>query len=365
MPVPGAGTMTRVLAIATNPITGASTRFRVLQWKSHLERAGFALAMDTFFSVRGAEILYRPGQSLLKLAHVVAGSARRVASLARAGRTADLILVHREAFPLGQRIGLAAIKRFAGPVVYDYDDAMFVPQRRGRGLLAWAENPGAPAEVMGISSMVLAGNEYLAAYARRFARRVIAFPTCIDTDYFRPTQRPTGAMCRVGWIGSHTTAKYLESLRPVLERVAADHRFELTVVGSQRPIHVEGAQVRHSAWALEHEVRQFQACDIGIYPLWEDPWTRGKCGFKAIQFMACGVPVVAAAIGVNREIIEDGVNGFLASTEAEWEEKLGLLLTDPGLGRKLGAAGRQTVEERYSLRAQGPVLVESLRSVLG
>jgi glycosyltransferase involved in cell wall biosynthesis len=111
-------------------------------------------------------------------------------------------------------------------------------------------------------------------------------------------------------------------------------------------------------------VRLFNTCDVGVYPLADDEWSRGKCGFKAIEFMACGVPVVAAAVGVNREIVEDGVNGFLASTEDEWVEKLGRLLADPQLRRRFGEAGRRTIEERYSLRVHAPTLVATLRGVI-
>ncbi len=356
----------RILVLATNPVEAASTRFRVLQWRPYLERAGFSLALDTFFSsAAAAAVLYRPGRHLSKLAYFLSGMTRRLANLARASRRADLLLIHREAFPLGLKLLFRKLEKFAGAIIYDYDDAMFLPQRQGRGILARLEDLETPKEIMALSALVLAGNQFLADYARRYARRVIVLPTCIDPEKFYPLDRPRSSeRCVVGWIGSHTTAKYLQGLLPVLQRVAAKHRFTLYGVGSPTPIRAQGLDVAQSPWALAREVEDFQHCDVGVYPLWDDPWAQGKCGFKAIQFMACGVPVVAQAVGVNREIIQDGVNGFLAATEAEWEEKLGWLLSDPRLREKLGQTGRRTAEERYSLDVHAPRFISALQEAV-
>jgi glycosyltransferase involved in cell wall biosynthesis len=124
---------------------------------------------------------------------------------------------------------------------------------------------------------------------------------------------------------------------------------------------LSGVEIEHRPWRLEREVEDFARCDIGVYPLWDDPWSSGKCGFKAIQFMACGVPVVASALGVNRQIIEDGVNGFLASRPEEWVTKLTTLLTEPDLREQFSLAGRRMIEERYSLTAHAPTLLQVLR----
>src|SRR5207342_2377602 len=150
----------------------------------------------------------------------------------------------------------------------------------------------------------------------------------------------------VGWIGTPTTFPYLEGLADVLREVAAQHPFVLKVSGAGRAAHFPGLKVVEVPWSLDREVELFNTCDIGVYPLTDDEWAKGKCGFKAIQFMACGVPVVEAAVGVNTEIIQDGVNGFLASTASEWEDKIGRLLADAGLRQRLGEAGRKTIEQR-------------------
>jgi glycosyltransferase involved in cell wall biosynthesis len=134
----------------------------------------------------------------------------------------------------------------------------------------------------------------------------------------------------------------------------------LRISGVARPLHVPGVETENIEWSLDREVQLFNTCDIGVYPLADDEWARGKCGFKAIQFMACGVPVVASAVGVNREIIEDGVNGFLASNADEWRCKLARLLDDVELRRRFAVAGRETIERRYSLAVNAPVLAEIL-----
>jgi len=356
---------TRILALATNPETGASTRFRVLQWVPALEAAGFTLTLDAFFSAGDAAALYRHGGLLSKVGSAAAGAVRRGMTLYRAPHHADVLFIHREAFPFGRRLFWSALKRFHGPIIYDYDDAMFLPQRAGRGLLARIENLETPKAMMERADVVFAGNPFLAEYARRHARRVLHLPTCIDTQRFAPrgTSRGPGELLVVGWIGSHTTAKYLASLQRVLEAVAQQVPFRLYVVGNPHPLALRGVEITHAQWSLAREVEDFAACDIGIYPLWNDEWALGKCGFKAIQFMACGVPVVVSAVGVNQEIIQDGVNGYLATTEDEWIAKLTQLLTQEELRRRLGQGGRHTIESRYSLTAHAGTFIGALHDL--
>jgi glycosyltransferase involved in cell wall biosynthesis len=195
---------------------------------------------------------------------------------------------------------------------------------------------------------------------------VTTIPTSVDTSRWVPraTAAPNPGVPIVGWIGSPTTGQYIRQLAPVLQRVAATHRFRMRISGAGAPVEMPGVSVDDVPWALEREVELFNTCDVGVYPLPDDEWSKGKCGFKAIQFMACGVPVVASAVGVNREIVEDGVNGFLASTADEWVDKLGRLLTDPALRRRFGDAGRRTIEQRYSLEVNAPHLAEVLRRVV-
>jgi len=352
----------RILALTTNPIEGASTRYRVHAYIPYLERQGCTVDLHPFFPSKSLAAVYSSGDLLGKLYYVVKGFQKRLSQLRR--HRYDLVLVHRELFPLGLRVFLGRLGKIGAQVVYDYDDAMFLPQRQGRWLLGKLEDTNSVREVMALSNLVVAGNDFLAAYARRYNQNVTILPTAVDTERFRlrDSSRQVGH-CTIGWIGSHTTIKYLYSLRSIFERLAKSHSFELKVVGASFSLSFNGLQVRQQEWSLEREVKDFQSCDIGVYPLWNDDWSKGKCGFKAIQFMSVGVPVIASKVGVNRNIIQDGVNGFLAASEQEWCDKLALLLKNPDLRREMGLAGRKTVEERYSLDVNAPKLLQALQDI--
>ena len=359
----------RVLALSPIPEEGAGCRFRVAQFIPYLRSVGIDVTLRSLFDVDFFRLVYKHGHYVRKASAFTALSLRYLTSL-RDARTFDAILIYREIFPIGP----ALIERLLGagerpPIVFDFDDAIFLPSvsDANRPILP-LKAPGKVATIIRHSDRVIAGNAYLAAYARRFSDAVTVIPTVVDTARFVPrldAASGNGAAAArgpiVGWIGSPTTASYIRGLAPVLRRAAERHRFVLRVSGAGEPLDVPGVATEQPPWALDREVELFNTCDVGVYPLADDEWSRGKCGFKAIEFMACGVPVVASAVGVNREIIDDGVNGFLASTDDEWVDKLGRLLADRDLRRRLGEAGRRTIEERYSLRVHAPALAEVIR----
>jgi glycosyltransferase involved in cell wall biosynthesis len=291
---------------------------------------------------------------------------RRVAEMLQIGRY-DLVLLYREAIPLGPPIIESFIARRGIPIVYDFDDAIFLPNvSEANKAFGFLKDPGRVASIVRRSTHVIVGNDFLGEFARRHSRAVTVIPTAVDTDRFVPRpDLPRGGPPVVGWIGSPTTFPYLERLVDVLRKVAEQHQFVLRVSGAGRPISFPGLQVEDVPWSLPDEVRLFNTCDIGVYPLTDDDWARGKCGFKAIQCMACGVPVVASAVGVNREIIQDGGNSFLASTPGEWVEKLGRLLSDTAVRARMASAGRRTIEERLSLHVTTPRVAAVLHAVAG
>jgi len=357
----------RLLALSPVPPEGAGCRFRVMQYIPALEHAGFAVTVAPFFDAAFFDLVYRPGHHARKVAAFLRQSVRRFQLLLTRERF-DAFFVYREAYPFGPAVFESVLAHTGGrPLIYDFDDAIFLSNSSEANRLASSlKYPQKVPAIIRRSAMVLAGNDYLADYARRFNSSVEVLPTCVDTNVFVPrkTPRPAGAPLVVGWIGTPTTAAYLKSLSVSLGRLASDHAFEVRVSGSGGAVEFPGVKTVNERWSLDREVELFNTCDVGVYPLTDDEWAKGKCGFKAIQFMACGVPVVAAAVGVNREIIQDGVNGFLASTEREWHQKLGLLLADADLRQRLGGAGRKTIEERYSLAVNAPRLVGMLRGVM-
>jgi len=356
----------RLLALSPVPAEGAGCRFRVMQYIPALERAGFTVTIAPFFDAAFFDLVYRPGRYVEKLAAFVRQTFARLTLLLSRDQY-DAFFIYREAYPFGPPWFEALLSRGRRPIVYDFDDAIFLENSSDANRFASAlKYPQKVPSIIRRSALVLAGNEYLANYARAYNPAVTVLPTCVDTTVFvpRPSPRPAGAPLVVGWIGTPTTAAYLKALGPSLSRLASRCAFELRVSGSGEPLDFPGVTTANERWSLAREVELFNTCDIGVYPLTDDEWAKGKCGFKAIQFMACGVPVVAGAVGVNRDIIQDGVNGFLASSEQEWDEKIARLLGDADLRRRLGAAGRRTIEERYSLAANAPRLVSALRDVV-
>jgi len=357
---------TRVLAISPIPEEGAGCRFRIAHYIPHLEANGFEVTLLTLFSTDFFRRVYRPGH-LLGKSVVFAGLALRHLWALRRVREYDVVFIYRELFPVGPAF-VEWLMSLPGcpPIVFDFDDAIFLPSvSEANRLIAALKTPGKVATIVRRSAQVVVGNDYLAAYARQFNPAVNVIPTSVDTSRFTPRATPhAGAATEgpvVGWIGSPTTTSYLMGLTPVLQRVAAQQPFVLRVSGTGDPVSMPGVLVENAEWRLSGEIDLFRNCDIGVYPLVDDAWAKGKCGFKAIEFMACGVPVVASAVGVNREIIEDGVNGFLATTDNEWVEKLGRLIAEPDLRSRFAAAGRRTIEERYSLHVNAPKLADVLR----
>lgn len=356
----------KVLALSPMPVEGAGCRFRIAQFVPYLRDRGFDVTISPFYTREFFELVYQPGQHARKAASFMALAWRRFREMFELGNY-DLVFLYREAIPLGPPLIERAIARRGVPIVYDFDDAIFLPAvSEANRSISFLKDPGRVAQILKLSAEVVVGNEFLAAFARQHTPNVSVIPTAVDTTRFVPrTAEPAGPReLVVGWIGSPTTFPYLEALAPLLERVAARQPFTLKVSGAGKPVRFPGVNVVDVPWSLDQEVTLFNSCDAGVYPLTDDDWARGKCGFKAIQFMACGVPVVAAAVGVNREIIDDGRNGFLAGNPAEWAEKLERLLVDADLRRRFAVAGRETIEARYSLRVTAPQLAAIMQKAL-
>jgi glycosyltransferase involved in cell wall biosynthesis len=362
--------MIRVLALSPLPEEGAGCRFRIAQFIPYLRSVGIDVALRTLYDAEFFDLVYRRGQYAGKAMRFTELCLRQVNLLRQASRF-DAIFIYRELFPIGPALGerLLASRK---PLIFDFDDAVFLRHvSDANRFLSALKMPSKLSAIIGQSDHVITGNEYLAAYARRFNDAVSVIPTCVDTAKFTPSpfapwrnRRDASDEPIIGWIGSQTTGRYVRELAPVFRRVREEHSFVLRVSGALEPFELSGIRIEEPRWTLATEVELYNTCDIGVYPLPDCEWSKGKCGFKAIAFMACAVPVVAAAVGANRDIVQDGVNGFLAASEDEWVEKLGRLVADPELRRRLGEAGRRTVEERYSLRVHAPSIAAVVRSVL-
>lgn len=281
----------------------------------------------------------------------------------------DVLWIEKEALPW-LPLWLESWLLRGVPYVLDYDDAIFhsydlhsrpwvrrIYGRRLDGLMAGA-------------ALVVGGNNYLAQRAREAGtRRVEMLPTVIDllrypisdTATSEVNSRGSESLCIV-WIGSPTTAHYLQLLSEPLRLLAEKISFTLRVIGGGQ-VSLPGVKVESVVWTEATEVASIQSGDVGVMPLLDSPWERGKCGYKLIQYMACSLPVVASAVGVNSEIVEHGTNGFLASTSDEWVVALEKLLRNADLRRRMGQDGRRRVEKYYCSQQTAPRLVALLLSV--
>lgn len=315
----------------------ASTRYRVLQYMPSLERGGISCTV----------------KSLSK-------TSRNWFSLARQLRRADLVFIQKKLFT---RLELFMVRKLARRMVYDFDDAVMFKCDAASARQIERQRKRFAATVRK-ADLVIAGNSYLRAQTLPWNPNVQVLPTPLHTGSYpeRQTVRDTGAVV-LGWIGSRGTLKYLRDISPVLENLGCLFpRLKLKIVADDF-FSLEHLEVIRKPWSAMDEIADLHSFDIGLMPLRDDEWTRGKCGFKLLQCMAVGLPVVCSPVGMNSEIVTHGREGFWASTPEEWREHLSRLITDAGLRQSMGRLGRQKVEQTYSLAVNAPKLLHYLREL--
>ena len=293
----------------------------------------------------------------------VIGYWKRMAALAGA-RKYDLIWIEKEIFPFFPAFAEQLLARLKVPYVADYDDALFHRYDMHGNWLVRSLLGSKIDIVMKRAALVMTGNEYLANRARTAgACRVTIVPTVVDVSRYRVADEIQDEPLVVGWIGSPSTTRYLAEIGPVISGIVAELGVRFRAVGASDQ-ELESLPIDVAQWTEETEVDSIQSFSIGIMPLAESPWERGKCGYKIIQYMACGLPVVASPVGVNKQIIQHGLNGYLARDEQEWTQSLRRLIGDANLRQNMGRAGRALVERKYSTQVQGPRIESIMRSVL-
>lgn len=354
----------RILALVPSLYdTSPGQRFRMEQWEPILAEAGVEIDFHSFECDNLHSLLYQQEQSLRKVRLVLRAFKRRL-SLLRRVRNYDAVYVFREAALLGPTMFERWVHRSGVPMIFDFDDAVFVPYvSPSNGYLSLLKFPGKTATICRIATHVIAGNAYLAEYALKVNPNVTIVPTTIDTDkYTVDPDKPVLDLPVIGWSGSYSTVQHLDTLRSALIRLAARERFRLRVIGTPG-YELPGVEVEAMPWRSQSEIADLRPIDIGVMPLPDDQWSRGKCGLKALQYMALGIPTICSPVGVNTEIIKDGENGLIAGNEDEWVEKLALLLQSAELRQRLGVAGRRTVEAEYSAKSQAARVLAVLESV--
>jgi len=347
----------RVLLLSRYDRLGASSRVRAYQYIPFLSENGVEVTPAPLLDSQYLQRRYS-GQSR-DVAAIAATYLRRLFELMRAGRRFDLLWVEKEIFPWLPGL-LEQVLTSRIPYVVDYDDALFHqydlhPNPVTRWLLGRKID-----EVMRRAVVVMTGNEYLASHARTAgARKVEIVPTVIDLDRYDPSPLAHQGLV-IGWIGSPATAAYLQLVRKPALHAHRTHGARVVTVGSGN-VELGDVPVEVHPWSEASEVDEIRRFDVGIMPLPDEPWERGKCGYKLVQYMSAGKPVIGSPVGVNRDLIQPGVNGLFATTDEEWTDALDRVLRSPAEAARMGQRGRELVERRYCTKVTGPHLLRILR----
>lgn len=359
----------RLLALVPKP-KGLSPgqRFRLEQWAPHLASGeGIQLDFLPFESPRLTELLYKPGHRPEKAFWVSVDFVRRARALL-ASRRYDGVVVYREAALIGPAIYERAFAYAGKPLFFDFDDAIWLPGQlsAANGVFSRLHFWGKTSTTCRLATAVIVGNEYLATYARARNSNVFVVPTSIELERY-PVQPelPDDEPFVIGWSGSTHTLPHFEHARPALELLANRRRVVVKVICNKPPATpIAGAENVFVPWSERGEAEAIGSVHVGIMPLPDDEYTRGKCGLKALQFMATGRPVVLSPVGMNADLVRSGENGFLAGSLDEWVGALEKLAGSGALRRRLGGAGRSTVEQRYSAGVASKLFARAVRDPL-
>ena len=345
----------RILFLVPYPPGRApSQRFRFEQYLGELTAHGHYYRLAPFLSVATWDILYKPGHTVAKALGILSGFVHRV-GLLFAVPSYDFVFVHREAAPIGPPVFEWLIAKVLGKkIIYDFDDAIWLANTsEANKIVAGLKWHDKVANICRWSYKNSCGNSYLAHYARQFNSNAVVNPTTIDTVHLHNQVRDQAAPGRlvIGWTGTHSTLKYLEQVVPVLSKLEAEGLdFEFRVISNQLPA-LPLRSLVFMPWRKDTEIADLLGFHVGLMPLEDDLWAKGKCAFKALQYMALGIPALVSSVGMNTEVVQHGQNGFVCATDAEWEVSLRQLLLDVDLRQRMGSAARDTVEQRYSVRA--------------
>jgi glycosyltransferase involved in cell wall biosynthesis len=359
----------RLLAfVAKTPGLNPGQRFRLEQWKPHLAaRHGIEIDFLPFESPRLTEILYRHGLVAQKASLMLRDYVRRAWTLPRA-RKYDGAVIYREVAALGPAVFERVLSALDVPFILDFDDAIWMSTATGgvNGRFAALKFPGKTRTATRLAAAVTVGNHYLADWARAFNDNVHVVPTSIDLGRYEvQPELETDAPFVIGWMGSHSTRVYLEQVREAIERFGKTRNVRVTIV-CDRPIERPFANTETTfvPWRGDREAADIGQMHVGIMPLTDDEYSKGKCGCKALQYMAAGRPAVVSPVGVNVDIIQHGTNGFLAESTDAWVSAFETLAISRDVRRRIAGAARRTVEESFSAVASADRFADAARSAI-
>lgn len=342
--------MPRILFIATHrPNRSPSQRFRFEQYLNYLKQEGWEYDFSFLISESADAFFYQKGHFFRKLLIIINGWFIRLGNVLNANKY-DIIFIQREAFITGTTFFERRFSKSSAKVIYDFDDSIWLSNVSDANKnWNWLKNSNKTKEIISVADLIFTGNQYLSDYAKQVNDNVVIIPTTIDTEEYQKIHKENKKIY-VGWSGSITTIQHFEYALPFLTELKNKYKdqIEIKVIGDGNYINRE-LDIKGIAWNKENEIEELSSFDIGIMPLPDDGWSSGKCGLKGLQYMALEIPTIMSPVGVNTEIIQDGINGFLAEDKQEWIEKISRLIESADLRDKIGKSGRKTVIEKYSV----------------
>lgn len=347
--------------------SAGSQRFRFEQYIPFLEAKNIVVYQQSFLTNWGWGVVYKKGYSLLKIWATLLGFLRRFFCLFFLWRY-DLVMIHREASPIGPPIFEWWITYVAKKkVLYDFDDAIWI-KNTSNPWISWLKNPEKTNRICTWSSMIYVGNQYLADFASQYNDNVIIIPTTIDTEHHHNItkehiENKMGETICIGWTGSHSTLPYLKDVEEALKAIQGKYNVRFKIIADKTPQELT-IPFDFEEWNIVHEVDQLQDIDIGIMPLPNEEWAKGKCAFKALQYLSLSIPCVASPVGANKNVVLEGQTGFLAETKNEWIVALNRLLLDHTLRSRLGKAGREHVLQHFSVISQRAAYVRNIKTLM-
>ena len=339
----------------------AAIRYRIGTFARMLEAEGHRCTVCLPMSMEEEERYYGTASAPRKVWMLFLVLLRRFAQL-RHVPGADVVYFRGPLLPYGPPV-LERIIRWMNPrLVFDIDDAIWEPPAHVESaFLRWVDY-GWTQKMAGLCAHAVVGNGLLRDYVVPLNPNVTIVPTCIDMELHMQKEYGDGDTVTLGWTGLKDNLGYLAPIEPVLRELASEHNIVLHIATGM-PYALEGVTVENEDWTLEREIYYLQHADIGLMPLHDTPRAKGKCAFKGLQYMAVGTPVVLSPVGMNAEVVEDGVSGYLAETPEEWKSTLGRLIADPAQRARMGRAARERVRMRYSHEVYYPVLKGVLERV--
>ncbi|MBN2681306.1 MAG: glycosyltransferase family 4 protein [Bacteroidales bacterium] len=335
------------------PDRAPSQRFRFEQYLEFFRQNGYDYDFSYLVNPKNDKTFYAKGKVFDKALLQLDFAVKRFQDVISANKY-DIVFIQREAFYLGTTIFEYLFSRSKAKLVYDFDDSIWLPNVSDANVkYDWLKNYNKTAKIIAYADLVIAGNEYLKNYALAKNKNVIIIPTTIDTEEYKPIAKKEKKQICIGWSGSITTIQHFKKAIPVLSKIREKYGNQVSfkVIGDASYTN-EQLDIKGIAWQKSNEIEELSEFDIGIMPLPDSEWAKGKCGLKGLQYMALEIPTIMSPVGVNSEIISDGENGFLADSDEQWVDRISLLIENKELRNKIGSEGRKTVIEKYSVESQ-------------